>query len=950
MTVTATPSVGYQLATVTVTPTESGVTAPTAAISGNTATFSMPASDVTVSATFSALPTYSISVTNGTASPTSAYEGQTVTLTPTIPSGKQVDWTNTTVTPSSVTINQSDYTFTMPGQAVTVVFAFEDIPSYIFYESWDNTTGTGGNDDAWSGSIASSTLTADNTGWTVENANGASQCAKFGTTSKKGVATTPSITVTDGSTYKLTFKAAAWNSSSEATTLPISATGGKLYSDAACTTTISSESLVKGAWTVYTVYVQATSSSLTITWQGNAASNSRFFLDEVKLEEVSAGTGVETYSITGTGTVTGGSVSATSTSGIAEGATVTITVTPTTGYQLSTLTVDGSDVTSSVSSNQYTFSMPGHDVAVSATFAQQTLSTETATYIFNTTDGLNALGITLPSSGAGTGIAGNTYTVNQVSLTSSDGTTPTRVWNSNSTYDLRVYKDGGKLTFAVSEGCTITSIVIAGSSISALTPSSGAYSEGTWTGSASSVTFTAGATIKINTITVTYTTTGSTSTVTTVEGIAAFKAVATGTVVRLHLSDSYNARVLHVEAGSTAGTTDAYVRDNTGAILMQGLTPNRPLAYNQHLAGWITGEYGTDANGMPLFKVEENTTTAFLVIADPITEAQTLPKTDVTTSDLAANLADWVVIEDITIDGNQPSLTDKFSTTGYAAPYTGAIVDVSAIVGGSDVLYPVSENEEPVLTYVVDSSRNFSSPSGAISGTTVRLERSFTAGVWTPLTVPFGIDDFDGEVMEYTGLEQGTVTGTSGATYDAGNMIFTAVSSIEAGKPYLVKSDEDISSMVLNNVTLSNTAAQAVSHNVVASGTVNPAPRRVISSGDTYTLQGTYSPTTLSTSDHTYKVITSTGSVGWASSENNSVDGTGAYISSPANQGVNLVLGDTGTSVVITGIDDIITDEVNVVRTGTFNMMGVKMPDDWELLPPGIYIVDGKKVIKQTNR
>ena len=52
ITVTATPDAGYELSTVTVTPTESGITAPTASISGNTATFTMPASNVTVSATF----------------------------------------------------------------------------------------------------------------------------------------------------------------------------------------------------------------------------------------------------------------------------------------------------------------------------------------------------------------------------------------------------------------------------------------------------------------------------------------------------------------------------------------------------------------------------------------------------------------------------------------------------------------------------------------------------------------------------------------------------------------------------------------------------------------------------------------------------------------------------------------------------------------------------------
>lgn len=79
-----------------------------------------------------------------------------------------------------------------------------------------------------------------------------------------------------------------------------------------------------------------------------------------------------TYSITGTGAVTGGNVTASATSGITAGTSVTITATPSTGYDLSNLTVDGNDVTSSVNSNyQYTFTMPEHDVAVSATFTEQ---------------------------------------------------------------------------------------------------------------------------------------------------------------------------------------------------------------------------------------------------------------------------------------------------------------------------------------------------------------------------------------------------------------------------------------------------------------------------------------------------------------------------------------------------------------------------------------------------
>lgn len=118
ITVTATPATGYTLEYMKA----NGVNV------DNPYTFAI-AENTTITAAFAALQTYAISVTNGTANPTTAYEGQTVTLTPTIPDGKVVDWNNTTVSPSTLEINHSDYTFTMPGEAVTVNFAFKDAPN-----------------------------------------------------------------------------------------------------------------------------------------------------------------------------------------------------------------------------------------------------------------------------------------------------------------------------------------------------------------------------------------------------------------------------------------------------------------------------------------------------------------------------------------------------------------------------------------------------------------------------------------------------------------------------------------------------------------------------------------------------------------------------------------------------------------------------------------------------
>ena len=77
----------------------------------------------------------------------------------------------------------------------------------------------------------------------------------------------------------------------------------------------------------------------------------------------------ETYSVTVSET-TNGTVVATPASEIEEGEDVVLTITPASNYELETLIVDGNSVNVTSITNSYTFTMPAHDVTVSATFAE----------------------------------------------------------------------------------------------------------------------------------------------------------------------------------------------------------------------------------------------------------------------------------------------------------------------------------------------------------------------------------------------------------------------------------------------------------------------------------------------------------------------------------------------------------------------------------------------------
>ena len=155
---------------------------------------------------------------------------------------------------------------------------------YLFYESFDQCEGTGGNDGQWSGTIASAEFVPDNDDWVAEKSFGANKCAKFGTSKVAGSATTPAFAL--NGTTTMTFKAGAWNTTSDLTTLTLSAIGGTIEP-----ATVEME---RGAFTDYTVTVTGTG-NVKVTFEVEAASNQkgRFFLDEVLVAKPNA-TGIHT--------------------------------------------------------------------------------------------------------------------------------------------------------------------------------------------------------------------------------------------------------------------------------------------------------------------------------------------------------------------------------------------------------------------------------------------------------------------------------------------------------------------------------------------------------------------------------------------------------------------------------------------------------------------------------
>lgn len=169
-----------------------------------------------------------------------------------------------------------------------IVVNKHDVGDAGFYESFDKCDGVGGNDNRYSGTLttkpALSPEYGDNSGWKFTTGYIANKCVRFGTSSYKGSATTPSITLTGKSI--LSFKAAAWKNKDDKTNITVSVSDGATLTYNGKTGSSITVDINRGAWTDIDNIEISGAKTFTITFAGNGGNN-RFFLDEVMVKNVS---------------------------------------------------------------------------------------------------------------------------------------------------------------------------------------------------------------------------------------------------------------------------------------------------------------------------------------------------------------------------------------------------------------------------------------------------------------------------------------------------------------------------------------------------------------------------------------------------------------------------------------------------------------------------------------
>ena len=206
-----------------------------------------------------------------------------------------------------------------------------------------------------------------------------------------------------------------------------------------------------------------------------------------------------------------------------------------------------------------------------------------------------------------------------------------------------------------------------------------------------------------------------------------------------------------------------------------------------------------------------------------------------------------------------------------------------------------------------------------------KLKRSFVADdTWYTICLPFNVakdqlvEVFGGKKVELRTFDH----------MDGMVMYFKHVDDLDAGVPYLIKPNKTLDSLLFENVKIDMAT--------------NPTKRI---GNDEYFMQGTYQPTELNP-DGTNLFLGDNNTFFRPSENDHRMKGTRVYFIIP-RKAVDQVLS-YDTETIVDGIVDV---EVNSQSNSqkVYNINGVYVGSSLKNLTPGVYIVDGKKVVV-TNR
>lgn len=236
----------------------------------------------------------------------------------------------------------------------------------------------------------------------------------------------------------------------------------------------------------------------------------------------------------------------------------------------------------------------------------------------------------------------------------------------------------------------------------------------------------------------------------------------------------------------------------------------------------------------------------------------------------------------------------------WGTPETGNTRYAWALISATD--YENWQN-----SFTLDEATGYSATKD-IYNVNPTVNRSMTANVWNTLVVPFDMTIPSGwTVMEPTAFDGSTIT-------------FSAASSIVAGKPYIVKPTEAVTSFSTTGVTLKKDL-------------VSPTP---VGSGTTLTMTGTYTAGTVPTGNYIIGIKDGTSALYLVDSEV-SIKPFRAYftVTNSSRSIINMAFDDEATGI------SSMHNAQSTMHNAVYNLSGQRVSTPKK----GLYIKDGKKIM-----
>lgn len=393
-----------------------------------------------------------------------------------------------------------------------------------------------------------------------------------------------------------------------------------------------------------------------------------------------------------------------------------------------------------------------------------------------------------------------------------------------------------------------------------------------------------------------------------------------------------DAKVLYVNqwTSNRVDHTQYFVREGNAAISFYDT--DIKMSKSAVVNGTFMGKIGS-LTGLLVLTKNNNTNPAGLQVKTSTSPAKPI---EISTDDIANYVCDLVTVKGATVIGGtdcalfngnnlMPLYYNKFfpRTTSLEAPYDNANVDLtSAIVltyvnDKKELVYELAPTDKYALVY--NLSEESVNAIAAKTDVAVSLKRTFYKdGGWNTLCLPFAVNATDFEGAEVREVD---VTQSSENT-----IVFKEATTIEAGKPYLIKwakTPNEVCDFVntFEGVTLVATAT----------------PVKV---NDAITFTGFYNKATAD------KLGASVAAIGAGNKLFKVTSGEmkgfrAAFVLNPATPAAGIKVVIDGTT---TGIEDLVVDGVKA-NGRVYNLNGQYVGNSLNGLQPGLYIQNGKKIV-----